>query len=256
MASKLVTDREKSSRAVVAAATTHAKEIADGVARELSPRLKAGEVMPDVALLVQLIGRRIAADTAELVRADEAHERELADDAAPREARDEAAAKVRAVLVDLRAGVEAAYGPAGLRKLGIDVAVPEDPSVLATLGASVVKSLRDQAVKLPKPKRASMKLDRRGFADELEAELPPLVKALAKVATEEREKEATLLKKQAAMKRNDRSFTRGAGMISAACAQADLDDLAAKVRPSGRRPGRTAQEEEEAPEEPKGGGEG
>jgi hypothetical protein len=248
MASKLVTDREKSSRAVAASAETHAGEIAKGFAAELAPYLKSGEKLPDVALLVRLVARRIAADTAALVAADDAHERELADDAAPREARDEAAARLRSVLVDGRAAVEAAFGPAGLRNLRLDGAVPEDPTVLATIGERVAGALRDAGIKLPKPRRASMKLDRAALAGEIEAELPALKKALAKVATEDREKEATLRAKQNAMRKSDRSFGQAASLLSASFTFAGLEDLAAKVRPSGRRPGRTAAEDdEEAP---------
>lgn len=254
MASKMVTDREKSSRSVAAAAATHAAEIAAGFARELAPHLKAGEELPDLALVARLIGRKIAADIVELLRADEAHERELADDAAPREARDESATRVRNVLIDTRAAIETAYGSSGLRALGLDQAVPEDPSVLATTGATIVSALRDAAIKLPAPKRASMQVDRAGFAREIEAELPALVEALATVAVEEREKDATLRKKQGALSQSDRSFSRGAGWLSSSCTFAALDDLAAKVRPSGRRPGRTAEEEEPTPPEGGSGG--
>ncbi|MGK3969866.1 hypothetical protein WMF38_32200 [Sorangium sp. So ce118] len=252
MASKLVTERDKSSRAVAASAETHADELAKGIAAELAPCLRSGEKMPDAALLVRLVARRLAADTAALVAADDAHERELADDAAPREARDEAAARLRSVLVDGRAAIDAAFGPAGLRKLLLDGAVPEDPSVLVTTGERVVSALRDAEIKLPKPRRASMKLDRAALADEIAAELPALKKALAKVATEEREKEATLRAKQSAMRKSDKSFGRGAALLAASFTFAGLEDLAAKVRPSGRRPGRTAAEEEDAlpPEAP------
>ncbi|MFS8072104.1 MAG: hypothetical protein ACMG6S_37520, partial [Byssovorax sp.] len=73
MLSKQVTDREKSARAVEAAAKTHAAQIAAGFTRELTPHLEAGEVLPDVELLARLIGRKIVADNAALLAADQAH---------------------------------------------------------------------------------------------------------------------------------------------------------------------------------------
>lgn len=253
MPSKLVTDREKSARAVTAAADTHAAAVGEALANELAPHLAPGETMPDVALLVRLFGRKIAADNATLVKADTAHERELADDAAPREARDTAAAKVREILVDLRSSVDAAYGAAGLAVLGLTGTTPVDPSVLATAAASAVAALQDPERALPKPRRAGNQIDRAAFADELAAELPALQTALARVVTEDREKEATQTAKDRALASNDRTFTRGAGSLTALAAAAGLDELAAKVKPSGRRPGRTALEDEEPSDSPQGG---
>jgi hypothetical protein len=245
MPSKQVTDREKSARAVTAAAETHAASIAQGFARELTPYLKAGEAMPDVALLVRLSGRKVLADHSTLSRADHEHELELADDAGPREAREESAGKVRGVLLDLRAALDAIYGARGLSLLGLSAAVPVDPSVVATTAGNVHKALLDPKIKLPKPKRAGMKLERADFAAELGGELPALQKALAKVAKEEREKEATQRAKNEAMAKNDATFTTCAGFVAASCQLAGLPDIAAKVRPSGRRPGQTATEDTE-----------
>jgi hypothetical protein len=100
-----------------------------------------------------------------------------------------------------------------------------------------------------------MKVDRQGFAAEIDVELPPLAKSLANVAKEDREKEATLRKKHDAMSKSDRGFTTGAGWLAASCAVAGLGELAAKLRPSGRKPGRTAEEDgDETPPEVQGGG--
>jgi hypothetical protein len=246
MPSKLVTDREKSSRAVAAAAGTHAAAVGEALAKALAQHLKAGETMPNVALLVQLLGRNIQADSAALVKADKAHEAELSDDDAPRRARDEAFEKVRSLLVDLRSGVDSAYGAAGLGVLGLKGETPSDPSAVAGAAAAALEALQDAKRKLPKPRRAGNKLDRAAYVEELTAELPPLQKALAKVANEDREKEATQRAKDQAFATNDRTFTRGAALLASLAAAAGLDDLADKVRPSGRRPGRTAAEDEDA----------
>ena len=72
--SKQVLDREKSTRAVVAAADTHAADIAAAITRELSAHLRKGETLPDLTLLGHLIGRKLKADFDVLVRADRVHE--------------------------------------------------------------------------------------------------------------------------------------------------------------------------------------
>ena len=256
MTSKQVTDREKSARAVAAAAETHASQIAAGFDRALSVHVRPGETLPDTGLLARLIGRKIAADNAALVAADRAHEQELSDDDGPREDRDEAAARVRSVLVDLRAAIESTYGARGLTLLGLGDAISVDPSVLATAGGNVQKALNDPKIELPKPKRAGMIVNRAAFALDLTAELPTLQRALAKVATEDREKEGTQRVKNEAMVMNDASFTSGAAYLSTSCQVAGLSDIAAKVRPSRYRPGRVeAEDDAGAPAgEPAGGG--
>jgi len=239
MASKAVIDRQKSARSVAAAAHTHASEVADHVRAALSPYLRPDEEMPDIALCVRLVGRLIASENEALVRADITHEAELADDAAPRKARDDATEKIRRILVDLRAAVETTCGMAGLPRLHLAEAVPQDPSVLATIGRSVYDALRDENVKLPAPRRRGLSLDRLAFAEELAAELPPLERALAAVAREAREAEATLRHKRTAMESNDRAFSRGAAFLSATFSLGGLDDLAARLKPSARHPGET-----------------
>lgn len=84
--------------------------------------------MPDLALLMTLLGRKISADSAALAATDKAHEKELADDVSPREERDTGAAEVRQILVDLRGAVDVAYGLAGLTTLGLTGVTPSERS--------------------------------------------------------------------------------------------------------------------------------
>lgn len=258
MPSKPVIDREKSARSVGHAVTAHATTVAEAVKAELAPHLQPGEKMPNVELLLQLFARKLAADTAALVAADRAHEVELSDDAEPREARDAAAEKVREILLDLRSAVESMFGMAGLKVLGLVEPTPVDPSVLATQGDAVGKALMDGERKLPAPRRKGTKLDRSAFAAELKAEVPPLTTALDKVALEEREKEVTKRARDLALAKSDRTFMCTAWILESLAETAGMSDLAAKVKPSARRGGRTAAEDEQ-PEDPsgdKGGGNG
>src|SRR4051812_39816658 len=95
-----------------------------------------------------------------------------------------------------------------------------------------------------------MKIDRAAFAEEIDADLPALKKALSTVAKEEREKEGTQRAKNAAMAQSDSSFSNGAGWLAASCSLGGLEELAGKIRPSGRRPGRTASGDEGGPGAP------
>ena len=137
MPSKLVTTREKSTRSLSAAATTHADAIAASIATELGPFVEKGEKLPNIALLVHLLDRKLRANLDTLITTDAVHENELGDDAAPRNARDDRAEKVRTTLVDLRDAISTAYGPSALRKLGLEDPIPNDPASIAARARSV-----------------------------------------------------------------------------------------------------------------------
>ncbi|MBK9265339.1 MAG: hypothetical protein IPM54_36835 [Polyangiaceae bacterium] len=239
MASKAVIDRQRAARTVASAAYTYSADAASRVKETLSRYAKPGEQVPDIQLLVKLVGRMIASENEALGRADAAHELELADDTEPRKLRDEAAEKLRRILTDLRTAVEMACGTAGLPRLLLTDVIPNDPSTLSVLARSVLTHLRDESIKLPAPRRRGLSLDREAFAEELAAELPALDKALAAVAREAREAEATLRAKRLAMETNDRAFGRGAAFLSATFTLAGLDDIANKTKPSTSHPGQT-----------------
>ena len=244
MPSKQVINSDKSARAVVQAANTHASAIMAGIRPDLEPHLKKGEAMPDIELLIQLFARKLSADLEDLVKADRAHEKELADDAAPREARDAAAQKVRELLVDLRASVDSAFGLPGLKVLGLTSVTPSDPAGLQAQGDAVKEALLDPERKIGKPRRAGLSFNRKAFADELSPVLKELHDAIRLVRTEDREREATQLAKDKAFARYKETFTRYAWVIETFAEAARLPELAAKLRPSLRYPGVTVANEE------------
>jgi len=237
--SKAVVDRQRASRTVASAAYTYSADAASRVKETLSRYAKPGEQMPDIQLLLRLVGRMIASENEALARADAAHEAELADDSEPRKQRDDAADKIRRIVSDLRVAIETTYGAAGLPRLHLSDSVPQDPSALAMVARSVLVDLRDEAIKLPAARRRGLSLDREAFAEELAAELPLLDKALAAVAREAREAEVTSRARRLAMEANDRAFIRGASFLSATFTLAGLDDLSAKTKPSTVHAGQT-----------------
>lgn len=250
MPSKEVTDRQKSARAVSAAAETHAAQAAAKITAALEPHLATGERMPDVALLLRLFGRGLADHGERLARADLAHEKELSDDAGPRRRRDESAAALYQVSYEARDALRSHYGDEGLAALSMSAPAPADPTALVHWVSSAVERLRDPKTKLPAARRKAVRVDRKGLGDELAEGLPALTAALKDVDRERREAEGTLAAKATAMEGYDAAFRRGAGALTAMFRAAGMDDLAAKVRPSGRQPGRTAESDPAAPVEP------
>ena len=71
-----------------------------------------------------------------------------------------------------------------------------------------------------------------------------------RMAREAREAEQTLTRRRTALAANDLAFSCGADLLSALFWAAGEGDLADRVRPSKRRPGRVAEEEPAAPTPP------
>ena len=94
-------------------------------------------------------------------------------------------------------------------------------------------------IKLPAPRVKGAKLDAADTAAELADKRAALDAELETVAREAREAEATKVARDAAMTRYDEVFGGTAGALSALLRVAGDRELAARVRPSLRRPGQT-----------------
>jgi hypothetical protein len=240
MQSKEVTDREKAVREIASAIETHATAAIEGMGASLRPFLRKGEHMPDAALLLALMGRRLASTSAVLKQADDAHEKELGDDAAPRDARDAAASVLYTTCTEIRDQIASVHGDSAITALRINGTTPSDALELETWATNFAGRLRDKAVKLPDPKRRTARIDREAMAEELESSLTPLIKAMKDVAREKREAEATQAAKNKAMADHDVAFSQTAAFCTATFRAAGMTELADKVKASRRRPGRTA----------------
>jgi hypothetical protein len=235
--SKMVNDRQRAATAVARAADTHADAVAAELAARLDSLAQGGEPAIPWAQLIRLLGRGIEATVAELAAADDAHGDEQRDDAAPRARRDRAAETVYAELVDLRAVTESVYGAAGVAALGFDGRTPQEPIALHRLGASAIDNAG--ALAALSPIRRGVTLNAADYLAPLTAGVAELRGALDDIARESAELDAALIRKDAAMAAHDHRFTHAARILEQLFSLSDRHELAARVRPSGSRPGRT-----------------
>ena len=248
MASKQITDREKSARAVVAVGETQSEAAGAALGKLLKPHLAKGEAVPDFALVLTLVSRALDASKARMVEADAAHEAELGDDEPVRRARDEAAATLSDKVVELREVLTGVYGAATANAV-FGGPTPEDPVVLSRFAGEVSSQLT--RVKLPAPRIKGAKLDTAETASTLEEHSAALDTHLKHVARELREAQATLDAKNQALAAYDDIFNGVATTLTGLLRLAGKADLAARVRPSTRRPGQTATDaEDKTPPEP------
>ncbi|WP_437734714.1 hypothetical protein [Sorangium sp. So ce1335] len=237
MPSKRVTDRQKSASAVIAAGETHADRIAAEIEALLSPYLRKGEKMPNIALLTHLVTRALADARDRMVTADEALADELADDGPPREGRDEAAHELYDELTDLRDWLTSLHDAAALEDLGFTEATPRDPVQLERFAGEVTRALSRK--ELPKPRREGVRWDADDAVLRIERLRDALLSHLKDVAREAREAAATRMAKSTAIALYDERFGRIATFLGGLFRLAGHADLANHVRPSSRRSGRT-----------------
>jgi len=248
MPSKLVTDRQKSAAAVIAAAHSHAARATAALTELFEPVVGKGQKLPDLGSIFALSEAALARATGALVDADIEHERELADDEAPRAKRDEIAAGLYADIVEFREVVTGLLGGAALPMLRLTGATPRDPVVLARLARDVSAALSSQ--KLPKSRVRGATFRAEDWVERLDDRITPLEKAIDVVAREVREAEGTQATKNRALEAYDETFRKVATLLSATLSIAGEDELASRVRPTARRPGRTAGSEADSGEEP------
>jgi hypothetical protein len=233
MSSKQVTDRQKISASVLAAQEAHTAPVAAEIQKLLSPFLKKGENLPDVALLADLAGRMLSRAQHDLVTADAAHEAELGDDAGPRKARDDARDALRDELTDLRDLLRGLFGVEALRGLGFSGETPEDPVVLERFAGEVLDALEKKP--RPLPKRKGLKWDADDAVQTLKQLRGELHKHLADVAREAREAQATLTARNAAMDAFDDRYRRVVGFLDGLFRLGGQEALADRLRPAARK---------------------
>lgn len=247
MSSKQITSREKSALAVVSVGETQSDATGAALGALLKPHLAQGEALPNLALVITLVARALDAAKARMVEADAAHEAELGDDAPLRKARDEAASALSDKLVELREVITGVYG-APAASMVFAAPAPEDPVVLSRFAGEVAAQLG--RVTLPAPRLKGAKLDIAETVSALQEHSATLDGHLKGVARELREAQATLDVKNRAMAAYDERFAGVATTLTGLLRLAGKPELAAKVRPSTRRPGQTAADAEAAVEAP------
>ncbi len=244
MLSKQVADREASGRAVLAAFETHGPIAAAAAQERLSAFLGADEAPPDIGLFVTLLQRCLAHEMGAMTAADAAHTTELNDDPPLRDRRDSASSGVVALVTTIRGALTTSFGSEFGGRLGAVGNAPTAPGDVLSWGRKVRNALKDLVV-------PAADLDDDGndevavFSKEaalkkLDARLRALDAALTTVAGEVRAAEATQTTKDKAMAAHDEAFAFAAGLLERLLVGAGEADLAAKVRPSVRRPGLTA----------------
>lgn len=236
MASKPVTKMLTSTDFVTSSVETNTevavKEFAAEFAQTAAEKVKAEE---SLRYCLGLVARRMKSSVTELLTADDLLQLERGDDAGISDAREAARADVSTEIVELREVGTAALGPVALRELGLAGETPQGAPELARLATQVIKAF--EAKPAWPTKIRGLTLRAADYVPDLRTKGARLEAAMATSNKDLRENQKLMIARDELQARHVRIFSRGARFIEAALRIAGLEELADRVRPSGRTPG-------------------
>lgn len=245
MLSKIVSDCLKSSQSVENAITHFSERIVARVKQRFDDETGAA-----CGTMLAGLQRKLHHDTEALRVADAKNLDELGDGAAPRRQRDEQAHALHGQLVQVQQYIGAVYGADAVKALALDGPIPADPAQLHQYATRVLERLPHFTP--PPTDFPHAHFDRATWIARLSPAVTVLGAALARVSGDARDVQATLHDKNEALDQYTHTFSLVANLVSALLAASDQADLAAKLRPSARRPGSTVEAAEltRAPQAP------
>ncbi len=166
--------RERSSRLVQEAIKVQGPEAAEKVTERLAQHLLDGEEVPNIWMLMVLFLRWLVTATVEMVKADLAHEEELANDAQHREARDTTTERLVQTLIGMRALCLTLYGKTRLEEIGFTEQTPRDPLTILNVGKKLLELLTNPEFEFPARIYGNLSITPAQIAENVE----PLVGAL------------------------------------------------------------------------------
>lgn len=240
MPSRKATHLTKSAMYVESTVEKNDEIVDQALADRYTSLLQDGETMPDFKLIMRLIQRDVAGSRLSVAATDVANLEELADDEEVRRRKNELTGFIVNRLNRWRGMFDRAYGPGrGLELAGMEAETADDLVGILRQGQRVVGRCRQQVERgFGKPDIKGVQLLPQEIVDDLDPVCKELDGLTAQLNLEERERQATQIAKDATLDSHVETFTPSAQVLQGFFLLAGFPELAAKVKPSSRRPGR------------------
>lgn len=243
--------RERTFRIVHAAVGTHGGDAAGILnVRWLSaPALAAGGMVSDYGQVFADLGRELEQSRARMLDANNAHLGQLAILIDLQKRRDELNLQLFDRFYKGRHTLESLYGRTrGFEVLAVDGETPRDPSGLIQQVRSTVTFLEEPKVVLPAPDVDGIAVDLPVLAFQLGTGADDLEGVLRAVEEQQKNAQTTRKAKNDAFAEFDRRYLWVGRALETYFHLAGMHELAERVRPSARRPGRRAADENMEPD--------
>lgn len=244
---KTTVNKQRDIVELAASAEKLAPEVTAIFNRNLAPYLREGEVMPDVGLLQELIGRFLEASGDQLLEVDNRYTAEVRTNQQLRTRREALIEELRGRLRDIRYLIDRRFGlEASKQLMPVRDLYQYSARELVQAGRQVITVLRDPQYALDQAHANGLLANAQALADALELECSELAELLNRqLAGQKRDKQSGLKQKLAEIKTATEAARRSADFLAGIYRLAGLDFHAERLRPALRRRKPQSTDEEE-----------
>lgn len=237
--SKEVTDRQRSCRFLMTAFERQGGEIVARLGDSVRPWLAEDEIRPDFGSTVHGLGRWLGASIDHLVTLDQEVYEKKAHLAEARKERDRVVTQLAREVSRLRLSIENQYEAPQLASLGFEAPTPRVAAPLVRQAERLVESLgKPGLAALLGAATYEQPFDPGTHREALKARCDAAGRQLLQVDRLRRDVDRASVHRRRALAEHDGLFLQTARNFETLCRMADEPELAERVRPSLRKPGR------------------
>ncbi len=242
----MVMKRKALCELVVGATRVQGPEIGGSLGAYLSPVLGEEETLPDMAVQIELYGRKLQSFCDDMVATDETYLAEIARlDTVEAEA-EEPMRQAKDKILSLRYTCLGLIGEASLRPLGLDFNLAQDVRGVLRQAEIIRERVASSESELVPKRWMEAKLSRQASARELDPEIGEMRVMVERLVEQRKRVDTAKVRKDDALKEFDRNYIPIVRVLEATFRVAGETDMADRIRPTVRQLTRNDKEEREA----------
>lgn len=219
----------------------HAANLGKKLEKKLSPVLKPNEEMPDIVLILRLLGRHLTAQRTRVEDAEALYTEARVDARVARKERNAAEQEARRTFKQIRLFVTGAYAREDLEEIGLVGNAARRFFDFWRQGENLIAKLRRPGFRLPTPRFPGAEISPQDLADKLQPSADQLGDKIRAAMDAKRREEKARIRQKRALKDLETDYARLGQIATALCYFLDQDWLAKRTHTALRRMDRRPQ---------------